>query len=68
MSIFLVVNKIYSELFKQKRAVIKGIKWLIQSLRKIDSKIRAKFQEKCPVLYHRSGLKKQNMATAAVNQ
>ena len=47
---------------------LKGIKWLIQSLRKIVSKIRAKFQEKCPVLYHRSGLMKQNMATAAVNQ
>lgn len=68
MSIFLVVNKIYSKWFKQKRPAIKGIKRLIQSLRKIVSKIRAKFQEKCPVLYHRSGLMKQNMATAAVKQ
>ena len=68
MSVFLVVNKIYSKWFKHKRPLIKGIKWLIQSLRKIDSKIRAKFQEKCPVLYHRSGLMKQNMAIAAARQ
>lgn len=39
MSVFLVANKIYSDWFKQKRSLIQDIKWLMQSSRRIDSKI-----------------------------